>query len=130
MMTKAELENQLTQEIHDLSFEAMETLLRLTALLKGANTPQNAADIDEQAILAQERAVYLRTEEDIRVFLEALENPPKPNEALKEAAKLHREMVSNSNEEEREWWSQLSRKNLARAYDDNEPEYSLEDIRP
>lgn len=96
MMTKAELENQLMQEIHDLSFEAMEALLRLTALLKGANTPQNTADIDEQAILAQERAVYLRTEEDMEVFFNALENPTKPNEALKDAAYWHKRLISNA----------------------------------
>lgn len=95
MMTKAELENQLMQEIHDLSFEAMETLLRLTALLKTSNTPQDISDIDEQAILAQERAIHLQPS-DMEAFLDALENPPKPNAALREAVRLHRQMLGNA----------------------------------
>jgi|GEM_PF-895509 len=34
MLTRVELENQLTNEIHYLPIEAIETLLKLTALLK------------------------------------------------------------------------------------------------
>ena len=34
MMTKSELENQLINEIHYLPIEAIETLLKLTALIK------------------------------------------------------------------------------------------------
>ena len=95
MMTKAELEKQLMQEIHGLSFEAVETLLRLTTLLKTSNTPQDMADIQEQAILAQERAIHLQPG-DMQEFLDALEHPPKPNAALKEDIKLHRQMLGDA----------------------------------
>jgi hypothetical protein len=34
------------------------------------------------------------------------------------------------NDRERAEWAELSAQNLARAYGDNEPEYSLADLRP
>lgn len=43
-----------------------------------------------QIILEQERAIYLRSEEDVKVFLEALNNPPEPNSALQNAAYWHK----------------------------------------
>ncbi len=41
---------------------------------------------DGSSVELQERAVHLKTE-DMRVFLQTLENPPKANDALKGAAK-------------------------------------------
>ena len=43
-------------------------------------------------VLARERSIKL-SEEDTKLILSLLENPPAPNEALIEAARLHREMI-------------------------------------
>ena len=42
-------------------------------------------------IFAEEQAIHLKPE-DMQTFFQALENPPKANDALKEAAKLHEQL--------------------------------------
>lgn len=49
-----------------------------------------------QETLEQEQTVHLRSEEDIRMLLAALENPPEPNNALKDAANWHKRFFGNA----------------------------------
>lgn len=42
-----------------------------------------------------EQAIHLKAE-DMAFFLQALENPPKANEALKEAAHWHKQLISHA----------------------------------
>lgn len=50
---------------------------------------------EAERILQQEQVIHL-TPRDTQAFLDALENPPKPNAALLQAAGLYRETVTNS----------------------------------
>ena len=43
----------------------------------------------------EEQAIHLKAE-DMAFFLQALENPPKANEALKDAAKWHKQLISHA----------------------------------
>ena len=43
----------------------------------------------------EEQAIHLKAE-DMAFFLHALENPPKANEALKDAAKWHKQLISHA----------------------------------
>ncbi len=60
---------------------------------------QRIKEILEALILQQaeeqERKIHL-TSEDMQYFFQALENPPKANVALKEAAKWHKHWIKNA----------------------------------
>jgi len=43
----------------------------------------------------EEQAIHLK-EEDMAFFLQVLENPPKANQALKEAAQWHKQLISHA----------------------------------
>lgn len=57
---------------------------------------QSQCDQTIQHEFEADSVIHLRSEDDVKVFLEALENPPEPNDALKEAAHSHKRFFSNA----------------------------------
>jgi uncharacterized protein (DUF1778 family) len=83
----ARLEARLPVDVYDM--------LKRAAQLKGRSiTDFVVGAAQEAALRAIEEAEIIRlSTEDQRRFAEALINPPKPNEALRRAMKLHAENV-------------------------------------
>lgn len=87
MTTIAERKLNIIRQVDELTEESLIEVEKLIAKLKA-----NQATSD---ITLQEQAIHLKAE-DMAFFLLALENPPKANEALKETAHWHKQLISHA----------------------------------
>ncbi len=69
--------------------EQVKNTLNIAANIMGATLNQF---LIQAALEKAEKIIYL-SEEDIQLFFYALENPPKPNEKLKNAFVMYREQI-------------------------------------
>jgi uncharacterized protein (DUF1778 family) len=77
--------------------EIKELLQRAAAIRGRSLSDFVVASAQEAAVSAiRDEHVMKLTEEDSRVLVEALLNPPEPNEALIRAFRRHRELISRS----------------------------------
>lgn len=83
-MTTTEHKLNVIRQIDELTEES---LVEVEKLIETLRTSQQA----EQ----QERKIHLTTE-DMQLFFQALENPPKANTALKDAANWHKRWIKNA----------------------------------
>ena len=75
--------------------EQVKNTLNIAANIMGATLNQfliQAALEKAENIIEKDKIIYL-SEEDIQLFFYALDNPPKPNEKLKNAFVMYREKI-------------------------------------
>jgi hypothetical protein len=120
-MTLAEHKLNIVHQIDDLSEESLIELEKIIAKLKAKQTvevlpkkrrqpPKFIAgkakilgDLIEPCfdtresndMMLEEQVIHLKAE-DMAFFLQVLENPPKANQALKEAAKCHKRLINHA----------------------------------
>jgi uncharacterized protein (DUF1778 family) len=78
--------------------ESVREFIEEAAALRGTTVNQflvQSAYEKAQQVIEEERLVRLSVQ-DARAFFEALENPPAPNDALKQAARRHAELLGRA----------------------------------
>lgn len=75
--------------------DAQKELFKKAAAFEGKSLSEFVVSTLQDAArrIVQEHEVMVLSERDREIFIEALLNPPKPNRALREAAKAHKRMI-------------------------------------
>lgn len=75
--------------------EHVKELVELASNLRGLSITDFVTDSVEREArqIIKDYKVLELSERDSKAFIEALENPPEPNEALTEAAEAHEELI-------------------------------------
>ena len=94
-MTSMALEATKTTTVRARLTQEKKSYLEHAASLRGVSLTDFLLDCayEKAAETIEKHQILQLSQRDTIFFIEMLENPPAPNEALKEAAKLHAELV-------------------------------------